>query len=152
MTYSCHAAVLHWVHFLRNEGKQMLQLNIVGLFVQDVGRTVAFYRDVMGMTTQWAGTPNAELFSGGSKLILYSRPDFEAMTGRSYTYPSGLNGTMELAFDLPTFAEVDVEYARVTAAGATPVFPPTDEPWGQRTCYVADPDGNLIEISSFGRG
>ena len=26
---------------------------------------------------------------------------------------------------------------------------PTTEPWGQRTCYIADPDGNLIEISSF---
>jgi catechol 2,3-dioxygenase-like lactoylglutathione lyase family enzyme len=25
------------------------------------------------------------------------------------------------------------------------------EPWGQRTCYVADPDGNLIEIGSFSK-
>ena len=23
------------------------------------------------------------------------------------------------------------------------------ESWGQRTCYVSDPEGNLIEISSF---
>jgi extradiol dioxygenase family protein len=23
------------------------------------------------------------------------------------------------------------------------------EPWGQRTCYIADPEGNLIEIGSF---
>lgn len=129
----------------------MLKLNIIGLFVRDMARTVAFYRDVMGMATNWEGAPNAELTSGACKLILYSRPDFEKMTGRSYTYPTGLNGTMELAFDLPTFADVDAEYARVTAAGAEPVFPPTDEPWGQRTCYVADPDGNLIEISSFNR-
>jgi len=26
---------------------------------------------------------------------------------------------------------------------------PTIEPWGQRTCYIADPEGNLIEIGSF---
>ncbi|MBA8791908.1 catechol 2,3-dioxygenase-like lactoylglutathione lyase family enzyme [Clostridium saccharobutylicum] len=26
---------------------------------------------------------------------------------------------------------------------------PTTEPWGQRTCYIADPEGNLIEIGSF---
>lgn len=25
----------------------------------------------------------------------------------------------------------------------------TTEPWGQRTCYIADPEGNLIEIGSF---
>ncbi|MFT3982912.1 MAG: VOC family protein [Lachnospiraceae bacterium] len=71
------------------------------------------------------------------------------MAARSYTYPSGLNGTVELAFDVANFAQVDTEYARVVKAGATPVFPPTDEPWGQRASYVADPDGNLIEISSF---
>ncbi|MBR2239338.1 MAG: hypothetical protein IJ887_15955 [Prevotella sp.] len=29
------------------------------------------------------------------------------------------------------------------------ILPPTTESWGQRTCYVADPDGNLIEIGSF---
>lgn len=37
----------------------------------------------------------------------------------------------------------------VTAKGAVPVMPPTTEPWGQRTCYIADPKGNLIEIGSF---
>ena len=29
------------------------------------------------------------------------------------------------------------------------ILPPTTEPWGQRTCYIADPEGNLIEIGSF---
>ena len=33
--------------------------------------------------------------------------------------------------------------------GAASVLSPTTEPWGQRTCYVADPDGNLIEIGTF---
>ena len=28
---------------------------------------------------------------------------------------------------------------------------PTTEPWGQRTCYIADPEGNLIEIGSFNK-
>lgn len=127
----------------------MLKLNTVGLFVNDMERMVAFYRDVMGMRTEWAGEANAELYSGEVKLIMFGRKDFEEMTARKYTYPSGLNGTLELAFDAADFAQVDVEYERVVKAGAAPVFPPTDEPWGQRTSYVADPDGNLIEISSF---
>jgi extradiol dioxygenase family protein len=33
--------------------------------------------------------------------------------------------------------------------GAVSVLKPTTEPWGQRTCYIADPEGNLIEIGSF---
>lgn len=127
----------------------MLKFNTVGLFVNDMKQMVAFYRDVMGMRTDWAGEANAELYSDEIKLIMFSRKDFEAMTARTYAYPGGLNGTVELAFDAADFAQVDIEYERVVKAGATPVFPPTDEPWGQRTSYVADPDGNLIEISSF---
>lgn len=127
----------------------MLKMNATGLFVNEMEPMVSFYRDVMGMKTDWTGDANAELFSGETRLILYGRSDFEAMTSRRYAYPSGLNGTMELAFDVANFAQVDLEYERVTNAGATPVFPPADEPWGQRTSYVADPDGNLIEISSF---
>ena len=127
----------------------MLKLNIIGLFVNDMETMVSFYRDVMGMKTDWAGDANAELYSGEVQFIMFSRNDFEAMTSRKYTYPSGVNGTVELAFDVSDFAEVDAEYERVVNAGATPIFPPTDEPWGQRTSYVADPDGNLIEISSF---
>lgn len=41
------------------------------------------------------------------------------------------------------------QYKRVIALGATSVLEPTTEPWGQRTCYIADPEGNLIEIGSF---
>lgn len=48
--------------------------------------------------------------------------------------------------------EVDKAFEAVTAAGRQAVMPPTTEPWGQRTCYVADPEGNLIEIGSFEKG
>ena len=37
---------------------------------------------------------------------------------------------------------VDKEYERAISLGAKPVFAPTTEPWGQRTCYIADPEGN----------
>lgn len=130
----------------------MLKMNAVGLFVTDMEKMVTFYRDVIGMETDWNGAVNAELSSGGMRLIMFGRRDFEQMTSRQYTYPSGLNGTLELSFDLPHFEDVDKEYERITKAGAASVFPPTDEPWGQRTCYISDPEGNLIEISSFNQG
>lgn len=53
-------------------------------------------------------------------------------------------------FDVPVFEDVDMEFKRVVEAGAKPVLSPVTEPWGQRTSYVADPEGNLIEIGSFG--
>ena len=54
-----------------------------------------------------------------------------------------------LDLGVANYAEVDKAYARVTAAGAKGIMPPTTEPWGQRTCYIADPEGNLVEIGSF---
>lgn len=127
----------------------MMKFNTVGLFVTEIEKMVLFYKNVMGLKTDWNGTANAELCSGEMRLIMFSRKDFETMTNRKYSYTEKINGTMELSFDVPTFADVDKEYKRVVEAGAIPVFPPTTEDWGQRTCYVADPDNNLIEISSF---
>lgn len=43
------------------------------------------------------------------------------------------------------------EYTRIIAQGGHPVLEPTTEPWGQRTCYIAEPEGNLVEIGSFNR-
>jgi len=128
-----------------------MKFDAVGLFVTDMAKMVSFYRDVIGMHSDWDGKePNAELKADGFRLIMFARDDFEKMTSRSFGYPKGLNGTVELAFEVADFAAVDREYARVVGRGATPVMPPTTEPWGQRTSYVADPDGNLVEIGSFG--
>lgn len=128
-----------------------IKIDAVGLFVNDMNTMVSFYRDVMGMKTDWNGEANTEFNTEGTRLIMYGRKDFEKMTSHKYDYPKGFNGTMELAFDFPKFEDVDIEYKRLVDAGAESVLEPTDEPWGQRTCYVADPEGNLIEISSFGR-
>jgi len=85
----------------------------------------------------------------GTLFLLYGRKDFEKMTGRSYDYLKGLNGHFELALYVDSFEEVDSTFKRVIESGATPVLEPTTEPWGQRTCYIADPEGNLIEIGSW---
>lgn len=124
--------------------------NTIGLFTTDNTKMVEFYRDVMGFETDWDGQePNVMMHLGNMQLIMFPRPIFEQMTDRKYSYPSGLNGTMELAFHVPTFKDVDEEYNRVVSLGARSVFEPQTMPWGQRTCYIADPDGNLIEIHSF---
>jgi lactoylglutathione lyase len=128
-----------------------MKINAIGLFVKDMKTMVNFYRDVMGMQCNWNGEPNAELEAGGVRLIMFGREDFEKMTSQKFGYPEGLNGTMELSFDFPHFTDVDKEFRRLIKAGATSILKPTDEPWGQRTSYVSDPEGNLIEIASFGK-
>ena len=126
------------------------KFNTVGLFTNNNKATVDFYTKVFGFTTSWDGVqPNVEMFLGNNRIILFPRSAFEQMVSKKFQYPEGFNGTMELSFDVPTFADVDKEYQNALDRGAKSVLPPTTEPWGQRTCYVADPDGNLIEIGSF---
>ena len=124
--------------------------NTVGLFTHDNKATVDFYTRIFGFTSDWDGIqPNVEMTLGNMRIILFPRDAFEQMVSQKFDYPEGMNGTMELAFDVPTFADVDKEYQNALDNGAKSILPPTTEPWGQRTCYVADPDGNLIEIGSF---
>ena len=135
---------------MMSQAKPRFTFNTVGLFTTDNAKIVAFYHNIFGFQTEWNGTdPNVEMTLGTSRIILFPRDAFEQMTSHEYAYPDGTNGTLELSFDVPSFADVDKEYDRAVSMGAQPVFAPTTEPWGQRTCYVADPEGNLIEISSF---
>ena len=73
------------------------------------------------------------------------------MTGRRYDYAKGLNGHCGIALYVDTFEEVDASFRRVVDNGAVPVMDPATEPWGQRTCRIADPEGDLIEIGSWDR-
>lgn len=122
-----------------------------GLFVEDMGTMIRFYRDVLGFEiTEPENAVNVYLKKDGVLFMLYERKNFEKMTGHAYEYLKGLNGHYEIALKVDSFSEVDETFGEVVARGAKPVMQPETMPWGQRTCYVADPEGNLIEIASFG--
>ena len=129
-----------------------MKLDGFGLFVEDMPTMVRFYRDVLGFAiAEGEDAENVYLVKDGTLFMLYERKNFERMTSRKYEYVKGLNGHFEIALYVDTFEEVDMEYANAVERGARPVLEPTTEPWGQRTCYIADPEGNLIEIGSFNR-
>lgn len=129
-----------------------MRLDGFGLFVKDMPTMIKFYRDVLGFEIREdLNTSNVYLKKDGTLFLLYGRKDFEKMTNKSYEYVKGLNGHSELALYVDTFDEVDIEYDKAISKGATSVLAPTTEPWGQRTCYIADPEGNLIEIGSFNK-
>ena len=129
-----------------------MKLDGVGLFVNDMATMIRFYRDVLGFEIKESeNVLNVSLVKNGTLFMLYERKNFEKMTNRKYEYLNGLNGHFEIALYVDTFEEVDSEYAKAVEKGAQSVLEPTTEPWGQRTCYIADPEGNLIEIGSFNK-
>ena len=127
-----------------------MKLEGLGIFVKDMPTMVRFYRDVLGFDIKEdENETNVLLEKDGTVFMLYRRSDFEKMTSRRFNYTQGINGHYEIALSVENFSEVDSVYNDVLLKGATQVMPPATEPWGQRTCYVADPEGNLIEIGSF---
>jgi lactoylglutathione lyase len=129
------------------------RIDMIGIFVTDLARMVVFYRDVLGFEITWDGSgPYAEFVNEGVRFSMYERAQLPGLLGQTPGYPAGLNGTFELAIDLPTSADADQMYAQVIAAGGQPVYAPRDEPWGMHSSMIADPEGNLIEIGSWNRG
>ena len=127
-----------------------MRLDGFGIFVEDMAKMIKFYRDVLGFEIKEAeDTSNVYLVKDGTLFLLYGRNDFEKMTSRKYEYIKGLNGHSEICLYVDSFAEVDEAFKQAVENGATPVLEPELEPWGQRTCYIADPEGNLIEIGSW---
>lgn len=129
-----------------------MRLDGFGIFVEDMARMIRFYRDVLGFEIKEAeDTSNVYLKKDDTLFLLYGRKDFEKMTSRRYDYIKGFNGHFEIALYVDTFDEVDAAFARTVKNGAVPILDPELEPWGQRTCYIADPEGNLIEIGSWNK-
>jgi catechol 2,3-dioxygenase-like lactoylglutathione lyase family enzyme len=118
-----------------------------GLFVEDLGKMVAFYRDILGFETDWDGGPFVRFKVNDGGLFMFDRKIFAEAVNQPYYSPKGLNLTMEVAIGVPTKDDVDREYERLTALGVQSLSgEPVTKPWGQRNFWIADPEGNYIEI------
>lgn len=127
-----------------------MKLDGFGIFVNDLEAQIKFYQEVLGFEIkQTAEDRNVFLEKDGTLFLMYGRADFEDMTSSKFGYADGVNGHFEIALGVENYAAVDREFGEVTAKGAKPIMPPTTMPWGQRTCFISDPEGNLIEIGSF---
>lgn len=121
-----------------------VRLGYAILFVSELDRSVAFYRDLIGLPFRFANESYAEFATGGAKFSLYARSHLRELIGvdapaGAVPWPQG-----EVAFFCD---DVDAEHARLAAAGVRVLAPPTDRPWGERTLHVADPDGNVVELT-----
>ena len=126
-----------------------VSFNMIGLFVIDLSKMVAFYRDVVGVSIDWNGEgPYAEFAHEGIRFAMYERKLLPDILGKKPDYTTGINGTFELALNVGKPENVDATFHRMTASGASPVYGPRDEPWHMRSAMVTDPEGNLIEIAS----
>jgi len=126
-----------------------IKFDMIGLFVEDIRAMVDFYTSVIGLRTDWNGEePYAEFQHEGIRFSMYARSELPELLGQTPEYPKRLNGTFELAINVGEPPNVDLTFDEMVAKGATPIYPPRDEPWQMRSAMISDPEGNLIEIAS----
>ncbi len=114
------------------------------LIVEDMDRALRFYTDVLGLRLGHRSGDYAQLDTGATRLGLYTRGAMGKTLGMSLKPPAHDAPGFEIGFKVPDVEEV---FSELVGRGASAVMPPTDRPWGQRTAYVRDPDGHLIELA-----
>lgn len=116
------------------------------LYVADVPAALAFYKAAFGFEIAFLheGKDYGELVTGETKLAFAAR-DLIRQLGEEPMAMTPKNPAFGLSFETE---DVAGDLDRAVAAGATPEKPVVEQPWGQTTCSVSDPDGYLIEICS----
>ena len=111
------------------------------VFARDMAAMRAFYADVMRFPIQRELGPQWIEYRVGSNLL--------ALTSRGLMFddPAPPRGalSMQLAFRVAP-SEVAACAQLLCDRGVALAGEPTDQPWGHRTLFFRDPDGNVLEI------
>lgn len=133
-------------------------INFITLAVENLERSLAFYRDGLGWKTE--GIVGTEFrdevtgadysivmfeLGGGLALALWERRNLALDAHVEPGSPGG--AAHSLGIPAESQAEVDAMLTEAEAAGATITAPAKLHPFGVYSGYFADPDGNIWEIA-----
>lgn len=113
------------------------------IITDDVRRLRDFYRMVLGIGAKEYTEHYVEFPMEHVTLSLYSLKEHEELAPGSAQ--AATNRSIMLEFEVD---DVDTQYDRLKHIGVEWVMPPTTFPWGNRSVYFRDPDGNLINFYS----
>jgi lactoylglutathione lyase len=106
----------------------------VAVFVTDIERAKAFYRDQLGLPMTKEGSFGAEFLEGDTHLGVHPavHPDAKALVGRH-------SGVTFYVPDLLEYCE------QLSGRGVRFLAEPTQQAWGIMA-MIADPDGNVFAL------
>ena len=127
------------------------RITVITLGVDDLERSLRFYRDGLGLITE--GIVGTEFENGsvaffdlqaGLKLAIWPRKSIAFDTGLALGSSSSTECT--LGHNVSSRAEVDAMMEQAKQAGAVIVKAAQDTFWGGYAGYFQDPDQHLWEI------
>ncbi|MGH8634032.1 MAG: VOC family protein [Burkholderiales bacterium] len=128
------------------------RISLITICVDDLEKSLAFYRDGLGLATQ--GIMGTEFEHGavaffnleaGLKLAIYPRKSLSKDSGLSLEKPSSTE--FSIGHNVSSKAEVDAVMEQARKAGAVIVKPAQDTFWCGYAGYFQDPDRHLWEVA-----
>jgi uncharacterized protein len=128
------------------------RITLITLGVDDLERSVRFYRDGLGLKTEGIVGKQFEYgavaffeLQGGLRLALWPRRSLAHDAGLALGAASATE--FALGHNVSSKAEVDAVMAQALAAGATLIKPAQETFWGGYAGYFQDPDQHLWEVA-----
>lgn len=114
----------------------------LSLNVSDVAASAAFATAHLGFTEVMSddGFVSLEHPTAGVNIV-FLRVGLGTFRPERIAGPAGQGMLIAFVVD-----DLDTEFARISAAGAEVVTPPETEPWGERYCQFADPNGIVWQL------
>jgi lactoylglutathione lyase len=120
---------------------EIRQIDYTVIFARDMPAMRHFYGTVLKFPVLHELSPSWIAYRVGATTLALTEH------GRRFKDPAPPAGvlSLQLAFRVAP-KQVDACAAELEAAGVKIESPPTDQPFGHRTLFFRDPDGNVLEI------
>ena len=114
----------------------------LSLNVDDVAASAAFASDHFGFTEAMADDGFISLAHPDAGInVIFLRTGLPTFTPAAIAGAAGQGLLIAFVVD-----DIDAEFARISAAGAEVITAPETEPWGERFCQFADPNGIVWQL------
>ncbi len=121
-----------------------IRLDMIGITVEDINRSIRFYRELGLKISEPDGGPYHEVVLEGGVRLSWNHIDMVRQIDPDYVAPVGQRIGLAFLCDGP--GAVDATYKSLTEGGFAGHNEPWDAFWGQRYAQVQDPDGNVVDL------
>ena len=122
------------------------RIDLIGLVVADMPRSLAFYRSLgLDIPPGADGEPHVDVALPSGLRLAWDTVETIQSFDPEWTAPTG-GPRVSLAFRCDSPREVDEVYDDLVAAGYEGHLAPWDAFWGMRYAIIHDPDGNSVDL------